>query len=98
MGLGAVIRLLPQHLLEQIAAEVPPNRNAGSDIPNWRLEDRRIFTTKSAYEQLRESTLGTRVSKDAIHVLRDCIVAQDLLANVLPRDHLTNFFQPHFDE
>ncbi|KAL4304070.1 hypothetical protein GQ457_10G025190 [Hibiscus cannabinus] len=59
MGLGAVIRVAPQHLLEQIAVEVPPNRNAGSDIPSWRLEDRRIFTMKSACEHLRESTVGT---------------------------------------
>ncbi|KAK9038942.1 hypothetical protein V6N11_023783 [Hibiscus sabdariffa] len=44
--------LLPQHLIEHILAEVPPSCNAGTDILGWRLEDRRIFTTKSAYGRI----------------------------------------------
>ncbi|KAL4367400.1 hypothetical protein GQ457_05G030190 [Hibiscus cannabinus] len=45
--------LLPQHLLEQITAEVPPHYEAGPDIPSWRLEDRRVFTMKYAYDHIR---------------------------------------------
>ncbi|KAK8575350.1 hypothetical protein V6N12_063025 [Hibiscus sabdariffa] len=45
--------LLPQHLLEQIAVEVLPHYEASPDIPSWRLEDRRVFTMKSAYDHIR---------------------------------------------
>ncbi|KAK8973203.1 hypothetical protein V6N11_037803 [Hibiscus sabdariffa] len=59
-----LLRLPPHHLIEQIAAELPPNCDA--NFP-----------------------------EDIIHVLRDCIVARDLWAKVLPLAQLNSFFQLH---
>ncbi|KAL4279937.1 hypothetical protein GQ457_03G021630 [Hibiscus cannabinus] len=44
--------VLPPRLLEQIATVLPPQSEAGPDVPSWRLEDRRIFTMKSAYNHI----------------------------------------------
>ncbi|KAK8646299.1 hypothetical protein V6N13_120091 [Hibiscus sabdariffa] len=41
---------------DMIATEIPPQCEAGPDVPSWRLEDRRVFTMKSAYDHLRSPT------------------------------------------
>ncbi|KAL4368559.1 hypothetical protein GQ457_05G007400 [Hibiscus cannabinus] len=44
--------VLPPRLLEQVGTVLPPHSEAGPDVPSWRLEDRRIFTMKSAYNHI----------------------------------------------
>ncbi|KAL4351441.1 hypothetical protein GQ457_06G009310 [Hibiscus cannabinus] len=131
-----------------IATKLPPNCDAGPNIPSWRLEDHQTFTIKSAYDHIRAPTDNTtdpcwkrvwklqvlqriRVflllvlhchlltnvertrrhltnldcceicldnSKDLIHVLRDCLVARDLWAKILPSLQIDSFSQVHADE
>ncbi|KAL4335710.1 hypothetical protein GQ457_07G012060 [Hibiscus cannabinus] len=44
--------LLPPRLLDQVETVLPPQSEAGPDVPSWRLEDRRIFAMKSAYNHI----------------------------------------------
>ncbi|KAK8480524.1 hypothetical protein V6N11_037884, partial [Hibiscus sabdariffa] len=40
---------LPRVALDQIALVPPPRAGLGGDFPVWRWEDKRVFTTRSAY-------------------------------------------------
>ncbi|KAK8572765.1 hypothetical protein V6N12_028809 [Hibiscus sabdariffa] len=44
--------VLSDHVLSHIAAIPPPNMRLGRDLPGWRWEQDRRFSTKSAYASL----------------------------------------------
>ncbi|KAK9011925.1 hypothetical protein V6N11_039998 [Hibiscus sabdariffa] len=44
--------MLPREKLDLIASIPPPQSGAGVDIPGWRWDDKRLFSTRSAYEFL----------------------------------------------
>ncbi|KAL4385217.1 hypothetical protein GQ457_15G009690 [Hibiscus cannabinus] len=44
--------MLPKESLEQIAAIPPPRAEFGEDKPTWRWEDKRHFSTRTAYDFL----------------------------------------------
>ncbi|KAL4284826.1 hypothetical protein GQ457_16G025340 [Hibiscus cannabinus] len=43
---------LPRIALDRIASVPPPRAGLGGDFPVWRWEDKRVFTTRSAYDFL----------------------------------------------
>ncbi|KAK9011297.1 hypothetical protein V6N11_044149 [Hibiscus sabdariffa] len=60
---GGFDHVLPNHILQCISTIIPPNPSFGPDTPIWRWEDKRVFTTKSAYD-----ILGLRVETENSHV------------------------------
>ncbi|KAK8649249.1 hypothetical protein V6N13_129982 [Hibiscus sabdariffa] len=44
--------VLPDEVLEHLAATPPPLHHLGEDVPGWRWDDKREFTVKSAYSVL----------------------------------------------
>ncbi|KAK8533747.1 hypothetical protein V6N12_047151 [Hibiscus sabdariffa] len=44
--------LLPESVLDHMAAMPPPLAHLGDDVPGWRWDDKREFRVSSAYETL----------------------------------------------
>ncbi|KAL4297736.1 hypothetical protein GQ457_12G008990 [Hibiscus cannabinus] len=48
----ALATMLPKDTMDLIASVLPPQEGVGVDMPGWRWEDKRCFSTCSAYEYL----------------------------------------------
>ncbi|KAK9016208.1 hypothetical protein V6N11_007288 [Hibiscus sabdariffa] len=83
--------------LDRIASVPPPRAGLGGDFPVWRWEDKRVFTTRSAYAFLALDP-GTHYHADLEHVLHSCTIAKGLWLRLIPSGARVSFFSLTFKE
>ncbi|CAN0927561.1 Putative ribonuclease H protein At1g65750 [Linum grandiflorum] len=70
----------------------PPKSNLGADVPTWGLENNGAYSVKSGY------LLIAGFQETALHVLRDCPVANNLWRVLIPPNQWQTFFGAIFEE
>ncbi|KAK8599583.1 hypothetical protein V6N13_077501 [Hibiscus sabdariffa] len=86
--------VLSDHILSHIAAFPPPNMRFGRDLPGWRWEQDRRFSTKYAYASLVVEASNDSETVD--HVLYKCSVAKRVWQGVIAPDKLQGFYAMPF--
>ncbi|KAK8512446.1 hypothetical protein V6N12_075025 [Hibiscus sabdariffa] len=93
--------LLPQEVLDQIAAIQPPQGWLDSDTPGLTLHDRNLTNAERFRRHLTSSALCDicgGAMEDMDHILRHCRAARGLWRRVLQPDFLSDFLHMPFDE
>ncbi|KAK8497348.1 hypothetical protein V6N11_018769 [Hibiscus sabdariffa] len=76
---------------------VPPHASLGQDRTAWIWDERYVFSIFSNYKTLSELVLGGALGEeDLYHMLRGCVRAKVVWAQLVQQDLLSDFFSGSF--
>ncbi|KAK9013697.1 hypothetical protein V6N11_041696 [Hibiscus sabdariffa] len=101
---GRLRGVLPEEVLDRIAAYPTPKAQYGSDVPGWRWDDKQIFSHMSNAERVRrhlatsaECPICHDGEEDLDHILRSCPTACELWRRILGPIRFADFCLNPFD-